>query len=210
MKPISLREHIGDNIRVLRKALGLTQGDLAEEMSERGFGWLRQTVDESEAGRRDATIAELIGLAEVFQVPLARLLGQLGPTFGMPIKSISLGDRVLKATEVSDLVARDPSKVDQGNFLERRRKAMEARTTAAGPIFLYEAEGKLGIKVTLPPWGQEFLVSLEPGVPYTARDDHEAEQLLAAIERGTKGLRVIDRHEAYRIRRRKRGTHQEG
>ena len=216
MDPVPLPELLGRNVRVLRKALGMSQEDLADAMRGIGFGWVRQTVEESESGRRDATIEELLGLVDVFEVPLSQLIGQLGSTSPAD-EWISVGSRRLKAAEISAIVQRSHNDVIPQSFLERRQKALEARKTAPGPIFLWEGEGDLQIGTSLPPWSQEFRVVLHPGVPYTARDEYEAEQLQAVIDerRRIKGvLRVINRHEAYRIRDRLRkesdGTHQEG
>lgn len=71
-------ELVGDNIRVLRRAAGLTQAELAEAMAEIGFRWVRQTVAETEAGRRDAKVEELVAIAAYFDMPLSAILGTPG------------------------------------------------------------------------------------------------------------------------------------
>lgn len=202
-----LAEHVGENVKTLRKALGLIQADLAAEMEALGFGWVRQTVAETEAGRRDITIAELVSLAQIFDVPLARLVGEPGTQ--LP-RDVAVGHRIMTSMDLLRLVQREADDFKISDIIERREKVLASQTKPLGPIFLYEGEGHLGIGDHLPPWTQRFEVHLESGVPYVARDEYEAEHLLEASENPKSKLRVIDRHEAYRIRRKLRGAHTEG
>jgi hypothetical protein len=53
------------------------------------------------------------------------------------------------------------------------------------------------IGTTRPLWGQPVNIKLEASVPYTARDEFEAETI-----RETTNARVVTKQRAYRMRRR--------
>ncbi len=62
---------IGNNIKILRKQAGLTQGALAEKM-----GIKRSLIGAYEEGRAEPRINNLIKLAEVFNIPIDSLVQQ--------------------------------------------------------------------------------------------------------------------------------------
>lgn len=76
MNYIDPYERIARNMRILRKARGLSGGDLARAMTERGFtSWDRALVSKIETRTRKAvSVAELLAMAEVFEVDLTLLL----------------------------------------------------------------------------------------------------------------------------------------
>lgn len=78
---------IAGHVRRLRTDKGLTQEELALNMSERGFSWSRVTVAEVEGtqGRRVA-LDEWLGLALVFSMPATSLL--------IPDDTLSLSDSI--------------------------------------------------------------------------------------------------------------------
>jgi transcriptional regulator with XRE-family HTH domain len=237
---MTVAELIGGNIYTLRRAIGLTQAELAEAMQAIGFDtWLRQTVAETEAGRRDITIEELVAIAAFFEMPLRALLISPGSLIEMP-DGIDVGDRTIEPGDWINLVEQGRSSpLDEAPKLTQqaidalvgrlsrpwatrwRRRSKKAPETKApdayvaaraelllsrerypGPIFLWEGEGDLGRSTTIPPWGVSVGFTLKPGVPYVARDEFEAEELHKIIdEHPQMKLRVINRQEAYRLRK---------
>jgi transcriptional regulator with XRE-family HTH domain len=63
----------------------------------------------------------------------------------------------------------------------------------SGPIFVVDEDVEIG--TTRPLWGQPVNIKLEAGVPYTARDEFEAE----TVRQMTKA-RVVTKQRAYRMR----------
>lgn len=71
LTPINSINVIGNNIKILRKKAGLTQGALAEKM-----GIKRSLIGAYEEGRAEPRINNLIKLAEVFNLPIDALVQQ--------------------------------------------------------------------------------------------------------------------------------------
>jgi transcriptional regulator with XRE-family HTH domain len=68
------RGAIAANIRAERARAGIDQELLAEWMRFIGFGsWRQQTVSYIETGRRSVSACEILGLAHVIGIPVARL-----------------------------------------------------------------------------------------------------------------------------------------
>ena len=93
---------IGANIKALRRAASLTQAELAEAMEAIGFRWLRQTVAETEAGRRDITLEELVAVAAFFEMPMSGLV--VAPGARVMWVGVEVGDRSLTLQEWIHLV----------------------------------------------------------------------------------------------------------
>lgn len=64
---------VGENIRRLREARGLSQGDVAREMTARGWQYYQPTVYKIEHGKRKVSFAEAADLAAVLQASTDRL-----------------------------------------------------------------------------------------------------------------------------------------
>jgi transcriptional regulator with XRE-family HTH domain len=62
---------IAGNVKRFRKAENASQDAVAIRMQLMGFPWTRAAVAALETGRKEVSIEELIGLAAVFQRPLA-------------------------------------------------------------------------------------------------------------------------------------------
>jgi transcriptional regulator with XRE-family HTH domain len=63
----------GDNVRQNRERKGMSQGDLARKMTERGWPWHQSTVYKTEHGSRRTEAFELHDLAEILGVPMGHL-----------------------------------------------------------------------------------------------------------------------------------------
>ena len=234
---MKVSELVGQNLKALRVAAGLTQGELAAAMKAIGFKkWHRQTVAEAEAGRRNVTIEELVALAAYFEMPIRAFLVSPGSTIEIP-DGIDVGDRSLKPVDWINVVEQGRSpmqkppplarraidalvgtlprpwadewrrrsrteKTAPKAFMASRAELLRTRATYPGPHFLWEGEGDLTRATTIPPWGTGVAFTLQPRVPYVARDEHEAQELLSIIEDLPQlKLRVISRQEAYRLRK---------
>lgn len=71
----TLEAELGRQLAELRKARGLTQSQLGELLRDflGGAGWTRQAVWKAEAGERNFTAAELIGLAAALDATVPQL-----------------------------------------------------------------------------------------------------------------------------------------
>ena len=65
---------LAQNVRLIRRVLDLSQGDLAERMASLGHHWVRQTVGEVERSGRVVSIDEQLGLAMALGTSLITLL----------------------------------------------------------------------------------------------------------------------------------------
>jgi transcriptional regulator with XRE-family HTH domain len=59
----SIDQNIAANVRAYREASGVTQDELAQRMTERGFGFSQATVWKIESGQRPVRASELMALA---------------------------------------------------------------------------------------------------------------------------------------------------
>jgi transcriptional regulator with XRE-family HTH domain len=64
-------ERFGENVRVLREARGLSQDDLAREMTERGWQYYQSTVYKIEHGGK-VSFSESVDLAAILRTSLDR------------------------------------------------------------------------------------------------------------------------------------------
>jgi transcriptional regulator with XRE-family HTH domain len=69
-----LNKQIGANLQRYRKASGISQGGLAQELTRRGYPTQQQTVLKIEKGARPLRADELATIAEILEVPPAALL----------------------------------------------------------------------------------------------------------------------------------------
>lgn len=83
---MTVRQNIGQNIRTLRKACGLTQADLG-----RRLGLSRSTISEIESGKRGLGVEGCIKIAEFFEVDPKRVYGSVRdvcPTCGQSTEPV--------------------------------------------------------------------------------------------------------------------------
>lgn len=75
MAPPTYDEILARNIRAARSRLDLGQESAATRMRALGYtSWLRQTVSNTEKGRRRASAGEILGLAIVLQTSMSALM----------------------------------------------------------------------------------------------------------------------------------------
>jgi len=152
---ITIAEVVARSLKHLREAAELTQEALAELMRRIGFvGWKRITVAEAEGGKRKLTIEEMMGVAVLFDVPVAYLLTGLYPD-----EAVVLNERhTLTPAQAQGLIADTP--------LDEAWAGVRLSPLAAGASFVGEdfdwrpaREGPL--------WSN--VVQDEDGVPVIAR-----------------------------------------
>jgi transcriptional regulator with XRE-family HTH domain len=224
----TVSEIVGEIVRALRQAVGLTQTDLAAAMRELGFAWQRQTVARIERGVRTLNVDELVAVAAYFEMPIPALLARpdiLGPSTVFDVwRPVRIGDRLIDVRDWLNAVwQRGRSYNDRADtdtrrgidaivsnlprpwagYWRRGAKAAEAFHRAwaerddrkpFGPIFVVDERTE--IEITRPLWGESSTIRLEAGVPYTARDEFEAETI-----RQKTNARVVTKQQAYRRRR---------
>jgi transcriptional regulator with XRE-family HTH domain len=66
-------KRVGSNVRRLREAAGITQVELAQAMTERGWQWHQSTVARVESGRQSVRFAEAEDLVQILGTTLERL-----------------------------------------------------------------------------------------------------------------------------------------
>lgn len=231
---VTVSEAIGRNVSTLRRAVGLTQEELATAMTEVGFGWLRQTVTEVEAGRRSIAIEEVAALAALFDLDPFHVLLSPGSQVPNPYGSVQVGGATLSIHQWQALWAPrsqfEPPKGPKRAAIDalvghverpwarlwRKRGGhpglpfREARERALTkrvrvPGPIFVSDEPVEFMTSAPPWSVELRIRLEPGVPYVPRDEVELEHISRVLE--APGLaRRITRQEAYRLRRKKKGA----
>lgn len=70
---------LGRRVKDLRRALGLTQTDLARKLAAYGVTMHQTTVAKLEGGTRPTTVHELLGLVRVLDCEPGQLLPPMGP-----------------------------------------------------------------------------------------------------------------------------------
>jgi transcriptional regulator with XRE-family HTH domain len=66
--PIDFNVRVGGNLQQLRKEKGMSQTDLAQELTERGFPFQQQTILKIEKGARPLKLEEAQVIAEILGV----------------------------------------------------------------------------------------------------------------------------------------------
>lgn len=64
----SIDQNIAASVRAYREARGVSQDELAQRMSDRGFGFSQATVWKIESGQRPVKASELVALADALDV----------------------------------------------------------------------------------------------------------------------------------------------
>lgn len=72
------KQSFGRRVAKLRKAAGLTQGDLAERMSQGGRSYAQSTIAKIEKATRPTSVEELYMLALILEVDVADLVSRTG------------------------------------------------------------------------------------------------------------------------------------
>ncbi len=105
-KGMSPDERISANVRALRERLGISQAELARQMSERGHQWHQSTVTRVEQGTQPLKAAELVDLAALFKTSVDRFTWTQ-PEVSATEYIYSAGTRVVRsAGEVAGAVER--------------------------------------------------------------------------------------------------------
>jgi transcriptional regulator with XRE-family HTH domain len=75
LRPVTFGEVVARSVKLLRERATITQQQLAVYMERLGFvSWKRITVAEVESGKRKLSIEEMVGLAALFDAPVASVL----------------------------------------------------------------------------------------------------------------------------------------
>lgn len=96
---VKIEEVVGQNLARLRNRWGWSQSELGEAIGQiQSKAWSRQTVSAAEAGSRAFTVADVVTLAVVLQVPFDTLV-LLPPEAGQ----VLVGDHTFRRDELSPL-----------------------------------------------------------------------------------------------------------
>jgi transcriptional regulator with XRE-family HTH domain len=74
---IDFNERVGANVQRFRKAAGVSQAELARQLSERGFSFQQPTVLKVEKGSRPLKADELAAIAEILHIAPGSLFEQV-------------------------------------------------------------------------------------------------------------------------------------
>lgn len=101
-----VEELVGRRVREIREDLGMSQGQLGEEIGKLlSKPWSRQTVSMAELGRRAFTAAELIALAHVLGVHVGQMFT---PPVDLPHAELELSSGVtLDSQELMQALSED-------------------------------------------------------------------------------------------------------
>lgn len=72
-EPTDFNQRVAANIRRFRKAAGMSQAELAHELTARGFSWVQQTVVRVENGSQPLKLEEAAAVGKVLGVDLSVL-----------------------------------------------------------------------------------------------------------------------------------------
>ena len=73
-----LSDVLADNVHAYRSLRRLSQGELAQRMSDARYPWTRATVSDVERANRNVTTDELLALAMILGTPIGNLLDPAG------------------------------------------------------------------------------------------------------------------------------------
>jgi transcriptional regulator with XRE-family HTH domain len=235
-KELTAAEHVGKNVHDLRRAAGLSQGDLAAAMSAIGLAWHRGLVADVETGARELTVSELVALAAYFELPITSIV--VSPATLAIRTGVRVGDRSLEFGQwkalwfqgrpdheprtdhtapagpwtrkaIDKLVGglyRPWAKIwrKQGGgagaaYLQAWEKVIASRPLP-GPTFVATIDEGVDQGLGQRPWSQNRRVTLNPGVPFVARDEVDRELLERLEQEGA--VRRITPQQAFKLRRR--------
>jgi transcriptional regulator with XRE-family HTH domain len=119
---IEIGEVVARSVKWVRESARITQQQLADDMGRLGFvNWKRITVAEVESGKRRLSVEEMIGIAVLFDVPVAYLMAGFRGD-----EVVALNERLLLTpSQAQELITGEP--VESGWLWGLRLKA-----TAAG------------------------------------------------------------------------------
>jgi transcriptional regulator with XRE-family HTH domain len=203
------------NVRRLREAAGLTQGELGIRLGgEGGTTRSQAAVAALEHGRRGVALDDLLALAKVFDVPPISLLAARSSNDEAAIRA---GKDTLSVEEWHALLRIDEADADalrmakasarkkttgmgsrrnERMMLRVRERALLDRSRYPGPTFVSDTARSVAVPIGFMDATAEL--KLRPNQPYVARDEPEARALKLEAESGS--IRQIDRFEARRLR----------
>jgi transcriptional regulator with XRE-family HTH domain len=124
----NFNKRVGENIQLLRKAKGMSQANLARELSARGFAFQQQGVLKLEGGTRPLRFEEALALAEILGVNLAMLADR-------PAQAQAAAKQLLHVlTNMADVAQRIADLQHDLEHLESLKIDAERRLTAAGAV----------------------------------------------------------------------------
>jgi transcriptional regulator with XRE-family HTH domain len=125
-------KRFGNNLRRLREEADMTQAELAQAMTERGWPWHQSTVARVESGRQSVRFSEAEVLAKILGVALDRLtwVGPEGPEAAAVAEA---GRRLRRAFERTNNAVRLHARAldDAQQMLERHRNSPYQRVRDA-------------------------------------------------------------------------------
>ena len=106
-----MSKSIGDNIKTIRKSLGLTQTDVAEKLYT-----TPQNISRVESGEGEPTVEMLIGMAEVFNVSVDTLVGRMEMPENDLMNKLQIYFKTSENDEVSNRVFRVCEHILSGRY----------------------------------------------------------------------------------------------
>jgi transcriptional regulator with XRE-family HTH domain len=125
---------VGSNVKRIREALGMSQAEVAEEMTQEGCpGFYPQTILKVEKGTRSLKLTEADTLARVLKVQVSELVDPEGPRSRQLLDVIGTRHRVyqLRDAHARALDATAKAKVEADSlatqFAEAKQEARRAK-----------------------------------------------------------------------------------
>ena len=119
---------VGENIQLVRKARGMSQADLARELTARGFAFQQQGVLKLEGGTRPLRFEEALALAEILGVNPAVLSDR-------PVQAAAAAKQLLHVlTDIAEVQQRIADLQHHLQHLESVKVEAERRLAAAGAV----------------------------------------------------------------------------
>jgi transcriptional regulator with XRE-family HTH domain len=157
-------QHIAANVRTYREAGNLSQEELAQRMTDRGFGFTQATIWKIESGQRPVKASELVALAD------------------------ALGERTPTLLTLEPEIANHQAGVERAHY-KAGAAYHELKEAAAGYLdaqieLLVVAHGAREAGVAVPEWQLTWLNTPAEEAVIDARVDseHEEEQALQKVD----------------------------
>jgi transcriptional regulator with XRE-family HTH domain len=124
----NFNKYVGGNIQLLRKARGMSQADLARELTARGYSFQHQGVLKLEGGARPLRFEEAFALAEILGVTPDQLADR-------PAGAAAAAKQLLQVhTNIADVEQRIAELQHDLEHLASVKADAERRLAAAGAV----------------------------------------------------------------------------
>lgn len=168
--PLDFNRLVGRNLQRFRKAAALSQADLAEHLSARGFPFQQQTILKVEKGARPLKFDEVVAIGEILGVPVTALNEEYSESQEIAAATAQLNNAAAAMSMRRRQIAELEEQISHDD--ELMRDAMRR----------LEESGVMGAdRLRAREYGEELLEIARKGPPMTSADLHANAERLSHI-----------------------------